>query len=241
MHALTPTGLLKVWEQGEGQHPIDRALTLLAVACPEKNLSDLAHLNIGQRDTLLFRFRQLNFGSRMDSYAECPKCGAELESSMDIEKLLSSQTSADAGERSAAFDGFVIRYHLPNSIDLAECFKSGIPSSLSLLENCVSGVTGEVESKSVRELPQEVTSSLVSLMSEQDPFSDVKISMQCNQCGHQFSALLDILSFVWKELTQKVGRLLQEVYILAVNFGWSERDILSMNSSRRKIYLDMVA
>jgi len=50
MHTLSASELLNVWEQGLTQPPVQRALTLLAVACPDTPPVALAELSIGQRD-----------------------------------------------------------------------------------------------------------------------------------------------------------------------------------------------
>ena len=38
MRALSATELLTVWESGRNQIPLQRALTMLAVACPETSV-----------------------------------------------------------------------------------------------------------------------------------------------------------------------------------------------------------
>ncbi len=52
MRALTGQEILYIWDSGQGQHSLDRALTMLLVAFPETTRDTLALLSIGQRDTL---------------------------------------------------------------------------------------------------------------------------------------------------------------------------------------------
>ena len=54
MQPLTAEKLLAVWERGRPQHPLDRALTLLAAATPNTTRDELADLSIGERDARLF-------------------------------------------------------------------------------------------------------------------------------------------------------------------------------------------
>lgn len=61
MSPLAAHGLLKVWEVGQDQHPLDRALTLLA-ACPELTRDELAALSVGQRDARLLTLRERTSG-----------------------------------------------------------------------------------------------------------------------------------------------------------------------------------
>jgi hypothetical protein len=241
MHTLSATELLDVWERGEHQHPLDRALTLLAVTCPEKKHPELMRLSIGQRDALLFALRQLTFGPEMEAYAACPACGAQLEFTINIEELLSINTPLDRSEPSADLDGFSIRFRLPNSVDLAEGVNSGsMEADKELLKRCVLKVTRGNKEVVFEELPEATNSALAELIAELDPLSEVQIALNCTECGHRFTMLLDILSYFWDELSGQAKQLLKQVHVLARYYGWREADILAMKPWRRQYYLDMV-
>ena len=240
MRTLSATELLDIWERGELQHPLDKALTLLAATCPERKGAELMHLSIGQRDALLLTLRQLTFGPQMEAYAECPACGAELEFTINIEEILRGYTSRDGGERSADLEGFVIRYRLPDSVDLAECINSGSIEDKALLKCCVLKVTHHNKWVAFEELPETATSALAARIAELDPLSEVNIVLNCAECGHHFTMLLDILTFFWSELGEKVKHLLQQVHVLSRYYGWREVDILAMSPWRRQYYLDEV-
>ena len=62
MRALSAAELLSVWERGTGQPPHERALSLLAAACPESSRDELAILSIGERDKRLLTLRAWTFG-----------------------------------------------------------------------------------------------------------------------------------------------------------------------------------
>src|SRR4030067_663874 len=79
MHLLTVSDVLSVWERGQGLHPVDRALLLLAAAQPGTPWEQLARLPVGQRDARLLALHERTFGPRLASYAECPRCGERLE------------------------------------------------------------------------------------------------------------------------------------------------------------------
>ena len=53
MRALLASELLNVWEEGLDRLPAQRALDLLAAACPETPTETLGRLSIGQRDARL--------------------------------------------------------------------------------------------------------------------------------------------------------------------------------------------
>jgi hypothetical protein len=240
VHTLSATELLDVWEQGERQHALDRALTLLGITCPEKKLSELRQLSIGQRDALLLVLRQLTFGPQLEAYTECPACGAQQEFAVNIEELLRGHTHLESSEQAAKVEGFLIRFRLPNSSDLAECINSDSVAGKELLKRCVLSITRHNKAVAFEELPETVNSALETRISELDPLSEVQITLNCTECGHRLTMFLDILSFFWGELREQVKRLLNQVYVLARHYGWREADILTMSPWRRQYYLDMV-
>lgn len=93
MRSLSAQNIIQIWEIGNLQHPIDRALTLLAFACPDKSADDLAALSIGQRDGYLLTLRELTLGSQMESYAECPKCAQRLEFTVNVADIRVAETN----------------------------------------------------------------------------------------------------------------------------------------------------
>jgi hypothetical protein len=62
--------------------------------------------------------------------------------------------------------------------------------------------------------------------------------MDCPTCGHGWSAAFDIADFFWRELKGRAKRLLDEVQELAVHYGWSEAEVLTMSPVRRRHYLE---
>ena len=148
MRPLTASVVLKVWERGRGLHPVDRALVLLAAAQPGAPWEQLARLSIGQRDAQLLSLRELTFGPRLASYAECPVCGEKLEFDHQVSDFLSSPAVNTenggtehrlAAQTTQIFGDYTVRFRLPDSFDLAAVASSGDPEIARrvLLERCV--------------------------------------------------------------------------------------------------------
>src|SRR4051812_44857224 len=78
MRALTTPELLQVWELGLQRSRVDRALTLLYIAC-SKDDGDPATLSIGQCDARLLQLREWMFGSKLLNTANCPACRQKVE------------------------------------------------------------------------------------------------------------------------------------------------------------------
>src|SRR5262245_40137402 len=79
MGGLLAPDMLRVRDTGPGQHPSDRARTLLAGAGPERSREQLAALTISRRDWQLLELRKRTFGDTLNAFSECPQCGGYLE------------------------------------------------------------------------------------------------------------------------------------------------------------------
>lgn len=243
MYPLAARDLIRVWEWGGERHPVDRALALLVLACPERAWEDLVALTIGQRDALLLTLRELTFGPRLDSFAECPECGEYLEFAINAGEL----RAADAGEPvepelTLELEDFEAQFRLPDSLDLAavaHCDDVDTARDM-LVRRCVLQARQGKADVTAADLPGAVVAALAARMAACDPLSEVQLDLCCPECGHSWPALLDIVSFFWTEISDQVKRLLRQVHALAHAYGWREADILAMSGQRRQLYLDMV-
>lgn len=231
--------MLTVWERGTLEHPLDRALTMLAAACPEMDMDDLAGLAIGQRDRLLLTLRELTLGHRMRLFGKCPECGRGLELALSTKDIRSETSTAETIMRE---EGLEVSFRLPDSNDLAAASRAPdiAKAKRLLLERCLLGVMRFGKPCSPPDLNDEEIGHLAARMAECDPQADVLIEMICPDCSHAWTSIFDISAFFWKELQAEAKRLLLEVHALAWAYGWSEGDILSMSAARRRSYLDMV-
>lgn len=241
MLMLSAQQILEIWERGEDLHPIDKAMTLLSTAFPEKTSEELAKLSIGERDALLFAIRELVFGPRLEIFCECPACGTYLELSLTTSDLLAGNRHHPDSELHLEAEGFHVLFRLPNSIDLAECAGlSKAEGRRKLMEQCILRASREDAEIDPEALPEMVTSALTSRMKECDPMAEVQLSMLCPSCAQQWSTVLDIVTFFWTEIDTEARNLLRQVHIIARSYGWRESDILSLDASRRQRYVDMV-
>jgi hypothetical protein len=92
MRPLTAQELLDVWERGLALPPVQRALALLAAACPETPPEALARESVGRRDGRLLWLREWTFGPRLVSLAACPACGERLETAFDVADIRVEET-----------------------------------------------------------------------------------------------------------------------------------------------------
>jgi hypothetical protein len=242
MHALSAAELLDVWEQGQARTPVDRALLLLAAACPELQAEDLAGFPIGQRDARLLRLREWTFGPPVVSLATCPQCGERLELSFQVGDVLTPSPEPGGQPSSLSVGPYDVQFRLPNSRDLAVATGSGdVEDGRRLLvERCVLAARRGDDDEPAGDLPAEVVAVLAEQMAQGDPQGDVRLALACPACGHEWQAAFDIVSFFWSEIHAWAQRILREVHALASAYGWREADILAMSPWRRQAYLELV-
>jgi len=242
MRPLSAYDLLRVWEVGEDQHPLDRALTLLAVACPEQTWDELAALSVGQRDARLLALREWTCGPRLNGFAECPRCAEGLEFEVAVADLrVTAEPDAAEEARELDTDGLALRFRLPDSRDLAAALDCQDPAAARslLVQRCVLEASRDGVPVAHSELPAEAITGLARRMDECDLQAEVLLDLRCPACDHAWQALFDIATFFWAELAAQAKRLLREVHTLARAYGWREADILGMSARRRQFYLEM--
>lgn len=240
MQALSASEIVTIWEQGSGRHPVDRALALLAVACPGIDPEQLASLAIGRRDTCLMRLRESIFGPAATGAARCPRCSESLEFTIRTADWVAEVPPEREGPYELAQGGLALKFHLPDSADLraiATC--PDVPAARRLLlERCVLEACRDGVGIGWEALSEQEAVELGSHMAQCDPLADISLDLECAVCGQGWSVAFDIASFLWHEIDALAKRLLGEVHTLARFYGWSEADILALSSARRNYYLE---
>lgn len=241
MQSLSAEEILAVWEVGQPQHELDRALTLLAAASHELNRDELADLTIGERDARLLRLRRLMFGSAATGFAECPECGERVELPIDTAALVEAWAPTRATNLTTHHEvetnGARLRFRLPTSRDLAETVVvTDEPQGVRrLVKRCL------IEPEWPTELPNDIVETLSRAILEADPQAEIILALSCPACGHGWEMLFDIAHFFWNEIAAEARRILREIDALARAYGWSEREILTLSARRRQSYLELVA
>jgi hypothetical protein len=227
---------------GEDRHPLDRALILLAAACPERKWDELAALSIGERDAHLLTLREGTFGSELNGFAECPRCAERLEFNVAVADLrVAGESGTGEEEFKLNAGGLALRFRLPNSRDLAALLSCGDTAAARslLVQRCVLEASRDGAPVASSELPAETITGLARRMAACDPQAEVLLDLCCPACDYTWLMLFDIVAFFWTELAAQARRLLREVHALAQAYGWREADVLGMSARRRRFYLEM--
>ena len=245
MQGLSAAKLMSAWEVGLNQHPLQRAVTLLAAAEPDLPREELYKLSVGERDARLLTLREHTFGPQLNSLTTCPGCNERLELTLDVSDIRArAPSSADEPGRalSVCVADYEVHFRLPNSLDLLAIAGSEDTSQSRqlLFQRCVVTARHKEADCSADLLPPDVMDEIVVRMAQTDPQADVHLAFCCPRCSHEWQGVFDIVSFFWSEIAAWALRILKEVHTLARAYGWREADILAMSPWRRQCYLELL-
>jgi hypothetical protein len=245
MRCLTEQEIIATWEKGLRQHPLERALTLLAAALPGVAHSDMLNMSIGQRDAYLLLLRESTFGPQFVGFAECHFCQERLELSFDIDAVWVGTAPLESLGQTYQhrIEDYELLVRLPTSLDLLKIAASRNVEAarMLLLQRCILQATCGSIAVQATALPDSIMNILGEKLLASDPQAEVLIELSCPRCGRHWSAVFDVVAFLWSEIQAHTKRLLREVHTLAQAYGWSESDILALSCTRRQFYLEMVS
>jgi hypothetical protein len=246
MRMLSARDIVLAWEAGQGKHPVDRALLLLALALPEIAPATLNAWTVGQRNAQLLALRQQTLGAVMPCFVHCPQCDELLEFTLDSEALLRLvPEDADPADQmhTLTLDTCTVYFRLPDSRDLAAVASSADADEARqiLMARLIGEARDGDRALAVADLPEAVMPALAEAIAERDPLAGPEFTLNCPACQHSWRAVFDIVSFFWTEIEAQAKRLLGEVHTLARIYGWHEAEILALSSARRQFYLEMIS
>lgn len=242
MRELSASELLDIWERGLTASTIQKALIILAGACPDISVKELSRLSIGSRDALLMEVLENSFGHTLACRAACPSCREKLELTLRSDDLRAPMPDPQQIASDLKTGEYEIRFRLPDSLDLnAASFCLDLDSAREvLIERCVLEAQRDGQRCKSSGLPQEVIDAISSRMEEMDPQANLQIDLACPSCGIKWSSPFEVMPFLWTEIDAWAKRTLREVHLLASSYGWGEAEILAMSQWRRQAYLEMI-
>lgn len=232
MRPLSTPELLTVWEENWQRPPLWQGLALLAAACPDASLTALMAAPLGDFHARLLTLHQWHFGPSLTAVTTCSACNNVVETTIDVDSLRQSN-APPATPLEVNHDDAVLTFRLPTAGDLIAVGNAATleEASLLLAQRCLEATPAA--------LTPATLAAASAAMEAADPLALIELSGACPHCGHAWSAILDVTTFVWREVTHWAQRTLQEVHLLARVYGWSEDEILRLSPRRRQTYLQM--
>ena len=221
--------LIDAWDAGLVQHPVDRALTI-ARCYTDLDRRQLAALSIGERDALLLDIRRRLAGDRLAGICLCEACGEGNEFELDA-AALPGRTAPPDGIVTATLGERTLRARLPNSFDLAAVVEAPDDDEATriIVSRCLLDDAP---------LDEAAIGAVDRAMEAAEGVAAVAVNFACSACGAANRAPLDIASYLWVELAERIAHVIEDVEILASAYGWSEADILAMSERRRALYAE---
>jgi hypothetical protein len=173
-----------------------------------------------------------------------PSCAARLEFDLRVADMVrdGSPEHVNSAQTTVTVGGRRLRFRLPDSLDLAAAAQA--PSRAAarrvLVERCVRAARANRSQPLTEDAAEQAAMRIGERLSRLDPLATFELDVHCDACGQTSATPLDVVDYVWSELTMLAGRLLREVHVLATAYGWSEADILALSDTRRQAYLDVV-
>jgi hypothetical protein len=206
-------------------------------------------LTVGDREALLLHLCRLTLGDRLQGVVDCPAsdCGEKMDLDLKVSDLLlppyeDCRISYEA-EVAENGSGYRVRFRLPTGADQEDVAVVARTDSQAaaelLLHRCVESVTDE-DGEPVETLPPAAADRISEVMSELDPQAELTLSLTCPACACTFLAPFDAASYLFRELDGRVKRLYREVHLLAINYHWSEAEIINMPDRKRRLYLELL-
>jgi hypothetical protein len=242
MMDLSAHRILEVWEQGVSGTVEDKTLALLSLAESELSKAMLAERVLGERNKNLLDLHQRLFGSTLQAYVECNKCGEALELEFGLDEFGFDSINDLPETHSISIENIIAQVRLPNSHDLValESLNDIEEGRYLLFSRCVLELRRDDSIFVLHELNEDEMNQLEEAISGLDPRMEILFNLQCPQCTHTWQSPLDIGSFLWNEYDTYARKLLEDVHTLASSYGWSETDILTMSQQRRRYYLQRI-
>ena len=241
MPQLSPHAIVRVWEAGLAAEPLERALLMLGVACPDLAADEIQSLPVGARDARLFRVHEDTFGSTLQAHAQCVACGDRVEFALEAGALLQQPVDPPASPPLLEAGPFQIRYRLITTRDLLAARTIGATDrGTALARSSVQQATRDGVAIDATDVPDAVLLRLGDAIADADPNAAVTLQLACPACGTKWEASFDIVSFLWRKVAVEAQRLITQVHLLARAYGWRETDVFAMSAVRRRAYLNLL-
>ena len=240
MLELSAQRVLNIWEQGALLSAEGKSQALLSLISPELSTQALTDLVLGERNKNLLELRQQLFGSKLQAYIECGKCGEALDLEFSIEDFGFSSIAHIPETHSVLIDNICADIRLPNGHDLTALtnVKNVEDGRQLLFSRCVLKLQRNDVPMTLDELNDVELNQLEEAVAALDPRMEILFDLSCPECSHNWQSPLDIGSFIWREFDVYALQLLENIHLLASTYGWSEADILAMSQVRRNHYIE---
>jgi hypothetical protein len=196
---------------------------------------DLPDLPVGDLDVLVVALRQAELGDRLVGEGSCQRCSASVDISFNLTSYIEHHGPAKpTGAEPDDEEGWwrIARHGIscrpPTVADVITCAGQA-GGRRQLLARCVRGERSRAADRAAERVMAAIAPSLHS-----------DIAGRCPECTQPVSMDFDARSFCLRELRDRAASVIHDVVVLAGACRWSEEAILSLPTSRRAAYVELL-
>jgi hypothetical protein len=195
-------------------------------------------LTAGDRAALLLHLRRLALGDTLVCVFPCPNddCGERLELELSVSELLVDPAEDPAPAHELELAEGRVRFRLPTGSDEERAALRALDDPVAAADELLAACVLDAPEPEPQALRERVPAS----MAELDPQADLTLAFSCPECERSGVVPFDPASFFFAELEARAEALERDVHTLAAGYGWSEEEILSLPSARRRRYVARV-
>jgi hypothetical protein len=233
---MTASSILNVWDQCVGKNQPYKGVALASLASAERDRGNIVNWSIEKRDVALFHVRKTLFGNQFQNLSHCPECAQTVEWDFSFHQMGIPRLNEipDNVEIPITIGENNVLLRLPNSEDL---FRN---DAKQIIQNCILHPPVNGAQEVDKQMPDEILNEINNEFNKICRASNISYSLSCVECKHEWQVSFDIVSYLWKEIDHWAKRFMDQIAVLAKNFGWSESDIINMPENRRNHYLNLV-
>ena len=209
-------------------------LALLAYAYPDSDADTLGALALSRRNAELVQLRLRLFGGALDLVAHCPQCETALELALDANAFAAADAPLPA-QRIACGDR-IVQVRAATAADLLDLPDDAVLAQRTLAQRCVVDAVLQVDAG---ELSDDALAAIAQALAQADPAATTELVLDCPDCATRWPAAFDIAAVLWREIDAWARRTLHDVHALASAYAWTERDVLALSPTRRKLYREL--
>lgn len=189
-------------------------------------------LSASDRDALLAALHRRCWGDRIVSTMNCARCRAQFDLSFELSELQRQLVEQGRLRLQARFD--------QQNAQIDATPPTG-EQELAAAESLLAGNTEEALRKLGADGDAASIAVLAQTLEDAAPIVDLELDADCAECGHTQQAHFDLQTFVLQRLLNERELLMHEIHTLALGYGWSLSEIVSLSRSRRRSFVHLLS
>lgn len=200
-----------------------------------------SRLSEGDRDFLIIRLAASLYGPYRVISMACHDCAEVLDIELELDALPVVEAPADFPRTELDIDGRRFELRAPVSADLAALGELRADAAArALLDACVVEIDGQPRAALDCELGVEQLERIDAALDELCPAVASTLEARCPSCDTTVSSTIDPLELLVDPHAELGDGLLEQIHALAMNYHWSESELLDLPRARRLQYLRLI-